>query len=136
MTRARAIEITYAALRILAGLMFMMHGTQKLLGWPPPELGDLPLQIKIGGVIELAGGALIAVGLFTRIAAFVCSGQMAVAFFQFHVFDGKVTLPPLSHFLPITTGADDTVLYCFVFLAIAAAGAGRFSLDHKLRHVT
>jgi putative oxidoreductase len=118
--------IVYPALRIIAGAMFACHGIQKLFGVFGAEHA-VPLfsQLGVGGVIELTGGVLIALGLFTRPAAFICSGQMAVAFFQFHVAEtGKI--------LPIQSGADDTVLYCFVFLLFLVRGGGRASLDHVL----
>ena len=80
-----------AALRIMAGLLFLAHGTVKLFGWPEVEgMGRVPLAslAGIGGVIEFIGGALIALGLFTRIAAFIASGEMAVAYFLFHAPQG------------------------------------------------
>lgn len=127
MNRARVEALVYAALRILAGAMFACHGIQKLFGWPEKKGVPVELlsQLGVGGVIELVGGILIALGLFTRPAAFLCSGQMAVAYFQFHV--GKDL-----KLLPIMTEADDTVLYCFVFLLFCIKGAGEYSVD-KLR---
>ena len=127
MTRAKAIELTYAVLRIVAGTLFAIHGMQKLFGVLGGQTVPVGSQFWIGGVIELVGGALVAIGLFARPAAFICSGQMAVAYFQFHWkldFSGYRWLPMINH-------GEDSVLYCFIFLAIAAAGAGRFSLDHK-----
>lgn len=114
----------YAALRIVSGAMFMLHGTQKLFGFPSPgpslEVGS---QVWIGGVIELVAGALIALGLLTRAAAFLASGTMAVAFFQFHWKFGEASL------LPIVNKGELAVVYCFVFLLIWARGGGRASLD-------
>lgn len=111
----------FALLRIVAGLMFAMHGTQKLFGWP----GDgtpMPLASMMGfaGVVELVGGLLVAFGLFTGLAAFICSGQMAAAFFMAHFPKGA---------LPILNQGELAVLYCFLFLYIAAHGAGIWSLD-------
>ncbi len=131
MTRARAIEITYAVLRIVAGTLFAIHGMQKLFGLFGGHVQPVGSQFWIGGVIELVTGSMIALGYYARPAAFIASGQMAVAYFQFHWkldFSGY-------RWLPMNNDGEDTVLYCFIFLAIAAAGAGRFSLDHKTRGV-
>src|ERR1700756_4270485 len=108
----------FAILRIIAGLMFAMHGTQKLLGYPPmPQgmSGPLPPLLKVGGGIELVCGLLIAIGLFAGIAAFVASGEMAVAYFSAHAHNGL---------WPIENQGELAVLYCFLFLFIAAHGAG------------
>jgi putative oxidoreductase len=115
----------FAVFRVLSGLMFMCHGIQKVFGtFGIPHAVPLTSQFGIGGVIELVTGALIALGLFTRCAAFVASGQMAVAYFQFHVGE--------SHkLLPIQNMGDDTVLYCFWFLFVVVHGAGQWSLDAK-----
>jgi len=119
---------TFALLRIIAGLMFAMHGTQKLLGYPamPKAMaGPLPPLIKVGGGgIELVCGLLIAVGLFTGIAAFIASGEMAVAYFMGHASHG---------FWPIENQGELAVLYCFVWLFIAAHGAGIWSIDNAIR---
>lgn len=131
MNRAKQIEISFFLLRVISGALFMMHGAQKILGFPA-SMGDLPTQMVIGGWIELLGGALIAVGLFTRIAAFISSGTMAVAYFQFH-FKGEFDN---WHWLPSVNHGEAAVIYCFLFLCFAASGGGRLSLDHKLRGVT
>jgi putative oxidoreductase len=119
----------FAILRVISGLMFAMHGTQKLFHWPPsnhPGAGkDMATLMMIGGIIELAGGLLIAIGLLTRIAAFICSGEMAVAFFMVHAKHGSL--------LPIVNQGELAVLYCFVFLYFAAAGAGVWSADATMR---
>ena len=114
-------------LRIMAGLLFMAHGTAKLLGFPatemfatPPPVGDL---IWFAGVLELVGGALVAMGLFTRPVAFVLSGEMAVAYFMAH--------QPQAPF-PLQNQGDAAVLVCFVFLYLAAAGGGAWSLDRAV----
>jgi putative oxidoreductase len=123
---ARFSPHALAALRIMAGLLFLAHGTVKLFGWPEAEgMGQVPLAsvAGIGGIIEFVAGALIALGLFTRIAAFIASGEMAVAYFMFHA--------PES-FYPIVNGGDAAILYCFVFLYLFFAGPGSFSLDRAL----
>jgi putative oxidoreductase len=113
-------------LRIVAALIFMEHGTQKLLGFPPsenpsPELLSLS---GIAGILELIGGALLVLGLFTRPVAFILSGQMAVAYWLVHA--------PRS-FYPVLNGGDPAILYCFIFLYLFAAGGGPWSLDVWLR---
>ena len=110
-------------LRIVAALIFMEHGTQKLLGFPPsdrpsPELFSL---LGLAGVLELFGGALLVLGLSTRPVAFVLSGMMAVAYWMAHA--------PQS-FFPILNGGDAAILYCFVFLYLVTAGGGAWSLDN------
>jgi putative oxidoreductase len=118
-----------AALRIVAGYLFVQHGTAKLLGFPHVAMFDhLDLFSLLGaaGVLELVGGALVLVGLFARPAAFVLSGEMAVAYFLAHASHGNVLLPTLND-------GEAAVLYCFVFLLIAAAGAGAWSVDAMRR---
>jgi putative oxidoreductase len=118
----------YAALRIASGSLFAFHGVQKLLGVlstkPPPAFGT---QMWFGGLIELVGGTLIALGLFTRCAAFVCSGTMAVAYTQFH---WKLALGAWQ-WLPIVNKGELAALYCFVFFFIWTRGAGVASLDRR-----
>ena len=115
----------FALLRIVAGFMFMMHGTQKLFGWPGDGgTVEIASQMGIAGIIELVGGILIMVGLFTRIAAFICSGEMAVAFFMAHA---------PQHWSPLVNKGELAVLYCFLFLFIAAHGAGIWSIDSSRR---
>jgi len=112
---------TYALLRIVVGFLFLWHGSQKLLGFPGEIPGEIPAFVKYGaGSIELVGGALVALGLFTRWAAFLCSGQMAAAYWMAH---GTKAL------LPILNGGELAALYCFAFLFISARGAGIWSLD-------
>ncbi|NEU14189.1 DoxX family protein [Methylobacterium sp. BTF04] len=115
-------------LRIVSGLLFLEHGTQKLLGFPArmggggaPELLSL---MGAAGLLELVGGALILLGLFTRPVAFLLSGQMAVGYFMAHA--------PKSPF-PALNGGDAAILFCFVFLYFTAAGAGPWSLDAQRR---
>jgi putative oxidoreductase len=113
-------------LRIVAALIFMEHGTQKLLGFPPSENPGPPLFSLFGlaGILELVGGALLVLGLFTRPVAFILSGMMAVAYWIAHA--------PQSTF-PVNNGGDAAILYCFVFLYLFAAGGGPWSLDNRLR---
>jgi putative oxidoreductase len=122
-------EASYAALRIVAGFMFAFHGVQKILGhFTTKAQPEVFSQMWIGGMIELVGGALIALGLFARPAAFVAAGTMAVAYFQFHW-----KLQGGAKILPIANGGELSALYCFVFLLIAIKGAGAASLDRMLR---
>jgi putative oxidoreductase len=114
-----------AALRIVAGYLFVQHGTAKLFGVPHVAMFDhlsLLSLIGLAGVLELVGGALVLVGLFTRPAAFILSGEMAAAYFIGHAPHGNVLLPTLNQ-------GEAAVLYCFVFLFLSAAGAGTWSID-------
>jgi putative oxidoreductase len=118
-----------AVLRIVCGLTFLTSGTTKLFGYPPPPAGVVmpPLvilsQMGIGGILELVGGLCILLGLFTRPMAFILSGEMAVAYFQFHF--------PTA-FWPTTNNGLPAVLFCFVFLYLAAAGGGAWSFDRLI----
>lgn len=116
-------------LRIVSAYMFMLHGTNKMFGFPtegrPYEL--MSLNPGLAGLLEVFGGALLLVGLFTRPVAFVLSGLMAFAYWMAHAFREGGTF-----FFPVTNGGDAAILYCFLFLFIAAAGPGAFSLDSKL----
>ena len=123
---ARLEPIVFAVLRIVAGALVFCHGAQKILGWFSTSAGPAPLsQIWVGGMIELVGGALIAVGLFTRAAAFIVSGMMAVAYIQFH---WRLHLAG-GAFLPIVNKGELAVVYCFLFLFVFARGAGAASVD-------
>jgi len=126
----RYSDVTYALLRVVAGLMFACHGAQKLFGvlggmmgkpGATAPMGSLPW---VGGVIELVGGLMIALGLFAGLAAFICSGEMAVGYFMAHFPRG---------FWPILNEGELAVLYCFVFLYMASRGSGAYSLDATLR---
>ena len=111
--------------RIVAGLLFLEHGTAKLLHYPVMPMfaeGPLPPVTLASGVIELVGGALIALGFFSRSAAFVCSGMMAIAYFMVHFPQG---------FFPILNGGELAIVYCFLFLYLAAAGPGSLALNRK-----
>ena len=114
-----------ALLRIVAGYLFVLYGSSKLLGVPHLAMFD-NLQLfslfGIAGVLELVGGTLVLVGLFTRPAAFLLSGEMAVAYFVEHAPHGNVLVPMLNE-------GEAAVLFCFIFLFFAAAGAGVWSLD-------
>ena len=117
-----------SVLRIVTTLVYMQHGTQKLFHFPPSPNGggNAPAMwslIWFAGVIEVVGGTLLTVGVFTRFVAFIVSGEMAAAYFVAHVPQG---------FYPILNRGDEAVLFCFVFLYIAAAGAGPISLDAQL----
>lgn len=121
------IEKIYAATRILAGLMFMAHGLQKIFGLWGGVSAEAPAFIKWGaGSIELVTGALIAIGLFTAPAAFLASGSMAAAFFIGHVMSPQ---NPTHNILPIVNRGELAVLYCWVFLFMAAKGSGIWSAD-------
>jgi putative oxidoreductase len=110
-------------LRIVAGLLFMEHGMAKLLGWPhDPRLDTLHAfqLLWFAGIIELVGGGLLTIGLFTRCAAFVMSGEMAIAYFTRHA--------PNS-FFPVLNGGDAAILFCFLFFYFFLAGGGSYSID-------
>jgi putative oxidoreductase len=115
---------TYALMRIVAGFMLSFHGVQKLFGvfsdFQPPAWS----QVWFGGIIELLGGLAIMLGVQTRVAAFVCSGMMAVAYTQFH---WKFQIGP--KFFPTLNQGELAALYCFVFLFIACRGGVKWSLD-------
>ncbi len=112
---------TYAALRIVTGLLFLWHGTQKLFGFPAAAHEGTPAFVTyVAGGIELVGGALVMIGLQTKPAAFLCSGLMAAAYWMAH---GTKAL------FPINNGGELAALYCFVFLFIASRGAGIWSVD-------
>ena len=118
----RFTEPTYALLRIVAGLMFALHGAQKFGFLGGQAMAPMFSQIWFAGVIELVGGVLIAIGLLTSIAAFICSGEMAVAYFKAHAPGG---------WNPLANQGELAVLYCFLFLYIAARGGGRYSVDKR-----
>ena len=116
-----------AALRIAAALIFILHGTQKLFGFPAPPASGLPPLLSlfgIGAILELVGGLFLLVGLWTRPIALILSGEMAVAYWMFHA--------PRSLY-PVLNGGDAAILYCFVFFLLVFTGAGALSLDSVRR---
>jgi putative oxidoreductase len=123
---SRFAPYALAMLRIVAALLFIEHGTQKLFGFPMRPGGGAAPQLfslmGLAGILELVGGALVLIGLFTRPVAFVLSGQMAVAYWMAH--------GPRS-FFPVLNGGDAAILFCFIFLYIAIVGAGAWALDNK-----
>jgi putative oxidoreductase len=127
--RERWTNTFLSVLRIVAALIFMQHGSQKLFGVPPsgaPVVAPLVLMSQTGlaGVLEFFGGLLLLLGLFTRPVAFIISGEMAVAYFQVHA--------PRA-FLPIVNRGELAVILCFVFLYLAFAGGGSLSVDALIR---
>ncbi len=118
-----------SVLRIVAAVFFLLHGTNKMLSYPPNPPIFPPIAIPlmslpgIAGILEIVGGTLLILGLFTRPVAFLLSGEMAVAYFTFHF--------PRA-FWPITNLGESAVLYCFIWLYLAFAGAGAWSLDNLL----
>jgi putative oxidoreductase len=114
-----------SVVRIMSALLFLEHGTQKLFDFPPAaEPGTLTALMGTQGVIEVVGGVLLALGLFTRPVAFILSGNMAVAYFMAHA--------PRS-FFPVLNGGDAAILYCFIFLYFFFAGGGAWSVDAARR---
>jgi putative oxidoreductase len=114
----------HAALRVMTGLLFLEHGLTKFAHWPAtdyfPAGQSLPPLMMFAGALELIGGVLITLGLFTRLTAFILAGFMAAAYFMAHM--------PNS-FFPIQNGGETAIMFCFVFLFLAAAGGGAYSLD-------
>jgi putative oxidoreductase len=119
----RFTEPCYALFRIVFGLLFACHGAQKVFGLLGGQKAGVPLMI-VGGWIELVAGILVLVGLFAGIAAFIASGEMAVAYFMAHASGG---------FWPIINHGELAVVYCFAFLYIAAKGSGIWSIDQLRR---
>ena len=116
-------------LRIVSGYAFVLHATAKFWEFPMSMTGgngsvELTSLMGIGGVIELVFGILLTLGLFTRVSAFLLSGQVAVAYFMFHA--------PKGFFFPLMNGGEPTILYCFIFLYFVFAGARAFALDNKI----
>ena len=115
-----------AVLRIMAGLLLLEHGTSKFFGFPVPfpMSGPLPPMLVAAGVIEIVAGGLVTLGLLTRLAAFVASGEMAVAYFIGHASKG---------FWPVGNVGDAAILFCFIFLYLVVAGPGSWALDNLRR---
>ena len=130
MNMERARHITVFLLRVVSGLLFLQAGSVKIFDWfggVPAQFGGHPAmmsQMWIGGVLEVYGGAAILLGLLTRPVAFILSGEMAVAYFQFHQPNG---------FWPVQNHGEPAVLFCFIFLYLASQGGGDWSLDALLR---
>jgi putative oxidoreductase len=117
---------TLGILRIVIGLLFLEHGTSKLFGFPssPTAMPAMGTLHWFQGVIEIAGGALFAIGLFTRPVAFILAGDMAVAYFMAHAPRG---------FFPMLNGGDAAILYCFIFLIYFVAGPGRWAIGNTAK---
>jgi putative oxidoreductase len=116
-----------SVLRIIAALLFIEHGTVKLLGFPFPGPATLPPMLLAAALIEIVGGVLVTLGLFTRIAAIIMSGEMAFAYFMVHAPKGFFPIAPAGN------GGELAIVYCFLFLYIACAGPGPWSVDAKRR---
>ena len=112
-----------SVLRILAAATFLTHGTMKLFGWPAPFEYPLSTMLYVAAILEVVGGILLVIGLFSRPVAFILSGLMAAAYFIAHFPQG---------FFPALNGGEPALLFCFVFLYIAAAGPGPWSVDAKM----
>lgn len=127
MNRDRVVQVAYVLLRVVSGLLFLQAGGMKLFGWFGGMPDGRPLvlmsQIGIGGILEFVGGAAVLLGLRTRPVAFILSGEMAVAYWQFHAPHGT---------WPIQNHGEPAVLLCFIFLFISAFGGGDWSLDALL----
>jgi putative oxidoreductase len=125
-TLSRYQPQAHGLLRIMSGLLFLAHGTQKFLSFPPGDMAGAGLRFAnlgaYAGIVELVAGALIAIGLFTRPAAFIASGTMAVAYFYAHA---------PQNFWPVNNMGDAAILYCFVFLFLAVAGPGAWAVDRR-----
>jgi putative oxidoreductase len=125
-TLSRYQPQAHGLLRIMSGLLFLAHGTQKFLSFPPGDMAGAGLSFAnlgaYAGIVELVAGALIAIGLFTRPAAFIASGTMAVAYFYAHA---------PQNFWPVNNMGDAAILYCFVFLFLAVAGPGAWAVDRR-----
>ena len=122
---ARFLPHVQGLLRIVTALLFLQHGTAKLFGFPHVAMFDKVTLLSLlgaAGAIELVGGFLLLIGLFTRPAAFILAGEMAVAYFGFHAFEA---------FWPILNKGELAALYCFVFLFFSVAGPGKFALDKE-----
>jgi putative oxidoreductase len=132
----RYAPTTYALFRIVFGFLFLCFGLQKLFGWFGREAASLATMQGAAGVIETVCGLLILVGLFTRLAAFLASGEMAVAFWYIHVATvamGEKGPGLPSGLLPINNGGVDAAAFCFAFLYIATRGPGIWSLDSVMK---
>jgi putative oxidoreductase len=117
--------------RIITGLLLFQYGIAKLLKYPVlPYFANIPPLITTAGVLELIGGALLMLGLFTRPVAFILSGEMAFAYFMGHMFKGGLAAPVM---IPLLSGGNAAILFCFACLYLACAGGGPWSLDAIMR---
>ncbi len=126
----RFADPIYCIMRFIIGLVFACHGGQKLLGFPGGQGGAEGLML-VGGIVELVGGFMIALGLLTRLAAFISAGEMAVAYFTVHAAGKAIGHAPTSteQFFPILNKGELAVVLCWVFLFIVFYGPGRWSID-------
>lgn len=115
------VDVSFVLLRVVAGLLFLQHGGQKLFGWFGAGGGDLPTLMVVAGILEFFGGLLILVGAWVRPVAFLVSGEMAFAYFLGHIKTGL---------WPLENGGEPAALFAFIFLFFAAYGAGKWSVDH------
>ena len=129
----RFADPVYCIMRFIVGLMFACHGGQKILGFPGGKGGAEGLML-IGGVVELVGGLLVALGLLTRLAAFVSAGEMAVAYFMVHAAGKAIGHAPTAteQFFPILNKGELAVVLCWLFLFMVFYGPGRWSIDSLL----
>jgi putative oxidoreductase len=127
----RFADPVYCIMRLIIGLVFACHGGQKLLGFPGGGHGGAQGLMLLGGIIELVGGLMIALGFLTRLAAFVSAGEMAVAYFMVHAAGKAIGHAPTSaeQFFPILNKGELAVVLCWVFLFMVFYGFGRWSLD-------
>jgi putative oxidoreductase len=127
----RFADPVYCIMRLVVGLVFACHGGQKLLGFPAGGHGSPQGLMLVGGIIELVGGLMIAVGLLTRLAAFVAAGEMAFAYFTVHAAGKALGHAPTSteQFFPILNKGELAVVLCWVFLYMVFYGSGRWSID-------
>ena len=130
---SRFTDPVYSLMRLIVGLMFASHGGQLVLGMFGGMPGSNNAVTQVGGWIQLIGGLLIAFGLLTRLAAFICSGEMAVAYFMIHVANAPT---PMAKFFPISSAGPQVsnkgelaIFYCWFFLFVVFYGAGRWSID-------
>ena len=123
--------VALSLFRFITGLLLLQYGIAKILKFPVvPMFANIPPLITVAGTIELIGGALLLLGLFTRPVAFILSGQMAFAYFMGHMFKGGVGAPV---FLPLMNGGTGAILFCFACLYLATSGGGPISLDAMMR---
>src|SRR6266705_5048623 len=127
----RFADPVYCIMRLIVGLVYACHGGQKLLGFPGAGHGSAQGLFLVAGIVELVGGLLVALGLLTRLAAFISSGEMAVAYFMVHAAGKAVGHPatPTEQFFPILNKGELAVVLCWIFLFMFFYGPGRWSID-------